>query len=79
MKAGELKPETHTIINRWGWVNFGRRWWVNFQCRLTLKARILLRKHRGVDLVCLDLPFNDHQTADATDNNDLSRLPFLEL
>ncbi|MGE0918603.1 helicase-related protein, partial [Trichlorobacter lovleyi] len=28
------------------WVNFGRRWWVKFQCRLTLKSLKELSEHR---------------------------------
>ena len=27
-----MNPKNHCL----GWVNFGRRWWVNFQCRLTI-------------------------------------------
>ena len=40
MKAGESRQETTTPIDPLRWVKIGRRWWVNFQCRLTLLARI---------------------------------------
>jgi chromosome segregation ATPase len=38
MIAGELRQEITTLINPLRWVKIGRRWWVNFQCRLTVDS-----------------------------------------
>ena len=54
MKAGGSEPRKTTETNPLRWVKIGRRWWVNFQCRLThlhrLKSIDVIVRYAGRDV-----------------------------